>query len=136
MRSKAANDEKDDPKRGVTAVTAPPKEANLKHSPREAPTRTGGRRDRERDRRSRKTRKRAPRRRRESDWRRRKQVGENKETRPRRKRQRRCKGIQKRQRGGRKMGSWVVETGKINLRDHIYYSPSPHQVNHQKVVQE
>ena len=39
--SKAANDEKDDPKRGVTAVTAPPKEANLKHSPREAPTRTG-----------------------------------------------------------------------------------------------
>ena len=40
-RSKAANDEKDDPKRGVTAVTAPPKEANLKHSPREAPTRTG-----------------------------------------------------------------------------------------------
>ena len=37
---------------------------------------------------------------------------------------------------GRKMGSWVVETGKINLREHIYYSPSPYQVNEQKVMQE
>ena len=126
------NDEKDDPKRGVTVVTAPPKEGKPETQPAGSADPNWGRHDRECDRRRRKKRKRAPRRRRESDWRREKE----KKTRPRRKRQRRCEGIQKRQRGGRKMGSWVVETGKINLREHIYYSPSPYQVNQQKVMQE
>ena len=53
--------------------------------------------------------------------------------RERAKRERVRRDTKERERGG---GKWGGKSGKVNLREHIHYSPSPHQVNQQKVMQE